>query len=211
MADRRSTRKAGAGEPQGLFRWIERLLIDGAMIVLPIGAIVLLVLAIVRKLEDAADPLSSRYIHPVVVALALLVILCLLVGLLVRSGVGKWVRRTLQNTVFDKIPGYRLAMAVTGDGFLSEAGGRAIRPALASIEDGECPVFVIDEFADGRLLVFVPGSPAPMSGALYIFTPDRVRVLDTPTLPFLKAVSSWGLGLKEILDAAEKKASGRRA
>ena len=62
---------------------------------------------------------------------------------------------------------------------------------------------VMDEFADGRLLIFVPGSPAPMSGAIYIFTPDRVTLLDVPLLPFMKAISSWGLGLREMVEAAK--------
>jgi uncharacterized membrane protein len=61
----------------------------------------------------------------------------------------------------------------------------------------------MDEFADGRLLVFVPSSPAPMSGAIYIFAPDRVRFLDVPLLSFMKALSSWGLGLREMVEAAQ--------
>ena len=66
----------------------------------------------------------------------------------------------------------------------------------------------MDEFADGRLLVFVPGSPAPMSGAIYIFTPDKVTYLDVPLLPFLKSIASWGLGLREMLEASSS-AGGR--
>jgi hypothetical protein len=38
-----------------------------------------------------------------------------------------------------------------------------------------------------------------MSGAIYLFTPDRVRVLDVPLMPFLRCVASWGLGLREVL------------
>jgi uncharacterized membrane protein len=74
---------------------------------------------------------------------------------------------------------------------------------LAAFDDGQCPALVMDELADGRLLVFVPGSPAPMSGALYVLAPARVRYLDVPLLPFLKAISSWGLGLREMIEAQE--------
>jgi hypothetical protein len=96
--------------------------------------------------------------------------------------------------------GYRLAMAYTGDGPLAEHGGRALRPALAAIEGGQCPALVMDELADGRLVVFVPASPAPMSGAVYVFAPDKVTYLNVPLLPFLKVISSWGLGLSEIIE-----------
>ena len=72
------------------------------------------------------------------------------------------------------------------------------RPSPA---DGQCPALVMDELADGRLVVFVPASPAPMSGAVYVFAPDKVTYLNVPVLPFLKVISSWGLGLREIIEA----------
>jgi hypothetical protein len=98
------------------------------MLVLPVGAVVLLVLGIVRKLQDAADPLARQYGHPTVAAVLLLVLLCLLVGLLVRSAAGGWVRRELEGAVFDRIPGYGLVKAFSGDGPLVEGG----RPGVAA-------------------------------------------------------------------------------
>lgn len=182
---------------------IRRAFFEGAMVVVPLGAIVLLIIGIIHKLEEAADPLSGRYIHPVVVAIVLLLALFLVVGLAVRSAMGRWARAGLESLLFERIPGYRLAKAFVGEGMPLARGGRRIRTALASIEEGHCPALVMDELADGRLLVFVPGSPAPMSGAIYIFTPDRITYLDVPLLPFLKSISSWGLGLPEMLRAQD--------
>ena len=185
------------------FRQLRRVLLDGAMVVLPIGAIVLLALAILRKMQDASELFAGRIEHPLLTAVVLLVLLCFVVGLLVRSAAGRATRRALERKVFEQIPGYRLAKALTGDGPLAEHGGRALRPALASIEEGQCPALVMDELADGRLVVFVPATPAPMSGALYVFTPDKVMYLDVPLLSFMKAVSSWGFGLREIIEAQQ--------
>ena len=182
-------------------RQLRRVLLDGAMVVLPIGAIVLLVLGILRKLQDAAAPLSERVGHPLVTAVVLLILLWLVVGLLLRSSAGLAARRVLERRVFELIPGYRLAKAFAGEGPMVEHGGRALRPALAEIEEGQCPALVMDELADGRLVVFVPGSPAPMSGALYVFAPEKITYLDVPLLGFLKVISSWGLGLREIIEA----------
>jgi uncharacterized membrane protein len=181
---------------------LRRALLDGALVVLPIGAIVLLVLGIVIKVQQAADPLAGHVVHPAIVAVASLLLACAVVGVLVRSAAGRWTRRALERLLFERIPGYRLVKAFAADGPLTEGRGRPLRPALAEIEEGQCPALVIDEFADGRLVVFVPGSPAPMSGAIYIFAPEKVTLLDTPLLPFLKAISSWGLGLREIIEGA---------
>ena len=187
---------------------LKRALLDGALVVLPIGAIVLLVLGIVRRLRQATDPLAGQLLHPVIVAVVALVLLCLVIGLLVRSAFGGWVRRALESLLFEKIPGYRLAKAFAGDG-PTAASDRPMRPALVSIEDGLCPALVMDEFADGRLLIFVPSSPAPMSGTIYIFAPDRVTLLDVPLLPFMKTLSSWGLGLREMVESAGATATRR--
>lgn len=157
----------------------------------------LLVLGLIGKLQQAADPIAGRVVHPVIVAITALVLICLMIGLLIRSTAGRRTRRMLEALLFEKIPGYRLVKAFAGNG---PSGGQAMRPALAAIEEGQCPALVMDEFADGRLVVFVPGSPAPMSGAIYIFTPDKVTLLDVPLLPFMKSISSWGLGLKEIVE-----------
>ncbi|WP_137127474.1 hypothetical protein [Roseomonas sp. HF4] len=180
---------------------LRRALFDGAMVVLPVGAIALLVLGILRRLQDAADPLAGTYVHPLMVAVAMMVLLCLLVGVLVRSAAGRRARSILEGVLFEKIPGYRLVKAFAADGPLGEAAGRSLRPALAAFDDAHCPALVMDELADGRLLVFIPGSPAPMSGAIHVFAAERITFLDVPLLPFLKAISSWGLGLREILEA----------
>jgi uncharacterized membrane protein len=169
------------------------------LVVVPIGAIILLVLGIVRRLQDAADPLAGSYVHPAIAAVVMLMLLCFLIGILMRSATGHRAYELLEGLVFDKVPGYRLVKAFASDGPLAE-GRQTMRPALAAIEEGQCPALVMDRFADGRLLVFVPGSPAPMSGALYIFTPDKVTYLDVPLLPFMKAISSWGLGLRGIVE-----------
>ena len=109
------------------------------MVVVPIGAVVLLVLAILRKVQDASEPVSGPIGHPVLVAVVLLALLCLGIGLPVRTAAGRVTRRVLERRVFEQIPGYRLAKAFTGDGPLAEHGGRALRPDLAAIEDGQCP------------------------------------------------------------------------
>ena len=195
--DKRSTPKGALGL---IIHHGKRAFVDGAVIVVPIATIALLTLSVVHHLKDAADPLVGRVVHPVLFAVAVLVLLVLAIGLLVRSAAGRWVQRRLEAWIFERVPGYKLAKAFASDRIIGDGDGRTMRPALAAIEEGHCPAFVMDELADGRLLVFVPGSPAPMAGALYIFTPDKVQLLDVPLMPFVQAISSWGLGMAELLE-----------
>ena len=126
--------------------------------------------------------------------------LWLVVGLLLRSAAGLAARRLLERRVFELIPGYRLAKAFAGDG---PWWSMAVAPCARSRGNrgGPVPGAGDGRLADGRLVVFVPGSPAPMSGALYVFAPEKVTYLDVPLLAFLKVISSWGLGLREMIEA----------
>lgn len=175
------------------------ILIDGLLVIVPLGAVALLVVGILRHLRDATAPLSGEFVHPMVSGVALFLLVCFLVGFAVRSAVGRMARRALEAALFEKIPGYRLAKAVASEGPLMGDTGK-VRPAFVSMEDGQCPALVVDELSDGRFVIFVPGSPAPMSGTLYIFTPDKVELLDVPLVAFVQAVSSWGFGIRQLLD-----------
>ena len=181
-----------------------RAVIDGLMVVVPIGAIVLLVLGILHQLRDATAPLAGPFVHPMIIGVLLFAAICLTVGYLVRSAIGRAVRGALEAALFDKIPGYRLFKAFAGDGPLAMGEERALRPALAAFDDAACPALIMDEFADGRILLLVPGSPTAMSVSLYIMTSDRVTPLDVPLIPFLKAISSWGLGLQDLIATLPK-------
>ena len=180
---------------------LRHVLLDGAFVVLPAGAVVLLVLGLLARLQDAATPFAGRFTHPVLAAVVLLVLLCLLVGILVQSAAGRRARRAAEAALLEKLPGYRLVRALAEEAPLAGEGGRVLRPALAAIKDGQCPAVVMDSFADGRLLVFIPGCPAPISGTLRIIAPERVTLLDVPLLPFMRAISGWGLGLREMVQA----------
>ena len=54
------------------------------------------------------------------------------------------------------------------------------KPAMAEIEDALVPAFIIEEFEDGSFTVFVPSAPTPISGSVYILTPERVHPIDVP-------------------------------
>ncbi len=199
--ERHFSKAASDFKDSGL-RQFKRTLIEGAIVLIPVATIVLLVVGIIHHLREVAEPLVGRIIHPMLAAAILLVLLVLAVGLLVRSAVGRWVQHRLERLLFERVPGYKLAKAVATDQIFVGGGAQSIRPALATIEEGQCPALVMDEFADGRFLVFVPASPAPMTGALYIFTADKVEILDVPLLSFVHTISSWGLGMRELIESA---------
>jgi len=78
-------------------------------------------------------------------------------------------------------------------------------PQRVTIEDALVPAFIVEELDDGRLTVFVPSSPTPLAGAIYILNPERVHPLNVPFTQAVKAVTRWGSGSKALVEAMQQR------
>jgi hypothetical protein len=117
------------------------------------------------------------------------------------------VRRRIEHSLFEKIPGYALFRSFT-QRLAGESEDDAWKPALAEIEDALVPAFIIEGLPDGRYTVFVPSVPTPLAGAVYVLSHERVHLLDITFTQAMKTVSRWGSGCKDLVAAMESTKPG---
>ena len=116
-----------------------------------------------------------------------------------RAGVRDWI----ENTIFERIPGYALIRSLTQQ-VAGQSHESTWKAALVEIEDALVPGFIIEELEDGRYTVFVPSIPTPFAGAVYVLDRERVHPVDVPFTDAVKVVSRWGSGAKDLVAAMEK-------
>lgn len=191
-----------------LARFLGSSLVGGFVILLPIYLSVLLVAramqAVAKLVHPIAKLLPKWFPAENVLSLLLVLLVCVLIGAAARTRTGRTARERIEHSVLARIPGYELFRSLTQQ----LAGSReehVWKPALAEIEEALVPAFVIEEFEDGRFTVFVPSAPTPISGSIYVLTPDRVHPLDVPFTHAVKALSRWGAGSKELVAAMENR------
>ena len=185
---------------------VVRALVVGFLFLVPIYLAILLMLKAMKSLGKLVQPvaklLPGSFPAETVISLLLVVMLCILVGLLLGTKLGQGMRTRMESSLFQKIPGYEVVRSMTrqlaGQGQESEW-----QPALAEIEDALVPAFIVEELDDGRLTVFVPSSPTPLAGAIYILNPERVHALNVPFTQAVKAVTRWGSGSKALVEAMQ--------
>ena len=183
-------------------------LVVGFLFLVPIYLAALLMLKAMKSLGKLVQPvvrlLPGSFPAETVISLLLVVILCILVGLLLGTKLGQAMRTRIERSLFQKIPGYEVVRSMTrqlgGQGQESEW-----QPALAEIEDALVPAFIVEELDDGRFTVFVPSSPTPLAGAIYILNPERVHPLNVPFAQLVKAVTRWGSGSKALVEAMQER------
>jgi uncharacterized membrane protein len=189
-----------------VIKYLVSTLVRGLLVVAPIYLACLLLLKAVKSMMGLVRPFTKLLPTwlPADQLLSLLVVLviCFLIGLAVRTPTGRTLGKRIERSLFEKIPGYSLLRSLT-QRLAGEGEGKAWKPALAEIEEALVPAFIIEELDDGRFTVFVPSVPTPLAGAVYILTPDRVHPLNIPFTQAIKTVSRWGSGSKDLVAAMQ--------
>jgi uncharacterized membrane protein len=149
-----------------LRKFVTSSLLSGLLLVVPLYLAVLLLLKAMGSLVRLVQPIAMmlpRWSHGEdVLALLIVLFLCFLVGVAMRTLGGRLFRERIEDSVLVKIPGYILLRSLTKQ-LAGESQEKVWKPALAEIEDALVPAFIIEEFEDGRSrsLSRLPPRPSP--------------------------------------------------
>jgi uncharacterized membrane protein len=182
-------------------------LIGGLLIILPVYLAVLLLAKTIKALLNLLQPVTAQVPASVefrqIVAILLLVTICFVVGLVVRTGPGLRAKNAFELAVLEKLPGYTFVR-----GFAKRMAGhgdeRTLEPALVEIEDALVPALIVEELDDGSYTVLVPSAPTPMAGSIYILPRDRVHPVNIPFTTAMAVFSKWGTGAGEFVRAMKQ-------
>ena len=190
-----------------LAEFTKTTLIGGVLVILPIYVTILLLLKAVNGLLALLSPVTAQLPAGVqfrhVAAILLLVAVCFVVGLAVRTGPGLRAKNVFEHVVLEKLPGYTflrgLARRLTG-----RSEEQTLQPALVEIEEALVPALIVEELEDGSFTVLVPSAPTPMAGSLYILPADRVHPVDLPFTTAISVFTKWGTGAGEYVRAMKE-------
>ena len=138
-------------------------LIGGLLVVLPIYLSILLLAKTLAGIFSLLSPVTAAIPAGAqlrqVLAVAIVLVVCLVAGVVVRTGPGLRAKNALERSVLEKIPGYAMVRGLA-EQVAGESEG-TFQPALVEVEDVLSPGFIIEELEDGRYTVLVPSVPTP--------------------------------------------------
>jgi uncharacterized membrane protein len=174
----------------------------GVIALIPIAIIALLVFEVFRLLGEIAKPLAlhSRFGAALVVILGLvgLVVLCFLLGSLVRTRLGSTTFDTIERRFLNRLPVYE-PVANLLRGFARKSEG--YQPALVALFGPGTGVFslMMEDNGDGTVTVFVPSAPTMAVGMVHVVDKDRVTALKASLSDVSTCISQWGVGSRKLL------------
>ena len=191
--------------------FITSTVVGGLFVVVPVYLAVLLLLKGMKSAAGLVRPFTALVPDWIpaegLLSLVLVLALCFLVGVAVRTPAGRAVRERMEMVFFERLPGYGLLRSLT-QRLAGDEEENTWQPALVELEDALVPAFIIEELDDGRLTVFVPSVPTPLAGAVYVLGRERVHILDIPFTQAIRSVSRWGSGSKDLVAAMRKQVTG---
>jgi len=193
---------------QKTFNYIRKHVGIGLVVIVPVYLGFLLTLKALSSLGGLLDPVLT--IMPdwlqskTLLALLVLFLIIFVLGVLVETRLGQYIRNKADRLLFRRIPGYSVLRSLT-ERFAGESTNTNWEPALVETDDEALmPVFIIEELPDGRYTVFVPSVPTPFAGAVFVYQRERVHPIDIPFSHALRIFSHWGEGTKEFVAALEQ-------
>ena len=190
--------------------FIKTTMVGGLLVILPVTVLLVLVKQGVTAIHPLVDPVITRLpgdmplpgLVALLIELLVVLLCCFAVGLAFRTRFGRRVVNIVESNVFSRFPGYVLLRSLTR-GAMGEEETIHFKVALTEMEGGLVPSFIIEEHT-GHYTVFVPASPTPTSGAIYIFPRAAVHPVDVPFSKAVQCITKLGVGSGRLLQGMQQ-------
>ena len=195
--------------------FIKNTLVGGLIVILPVAIFLFILTWIFGFIQKIISPLTIIVMEksPVqglvadILVIAVLIFICFIVGVIVRTKAGKWAHSILESRVFLKAPGYMLIKETIFQ-FLGKSKTPFSSVALVQLFDNDVLAtgFITDEHEDGSFTVFIPTGPNPTSGLIYHLPQRLVHPVKVSIEEAMRSIISCGAGSSTII--SKKKSGG---
>ena len=174
--------------------------IGGMIFLVPFVVVLLIVGKAIAVMRGAARPIveATGVDHVGAIAMIDLVALLLLVGLCWLAGVAALSRRgralyeAFDEKLLNLFPRYGFVKSMT-ESLVKDTGEATLPVVLVRFDDQSQLAFEVER-TEEQVVVFLPGSPDPWSGAVSLVAPDRVQQLDVDFKTAVKSIRLLGRG-----------------
>ena len=196
-------------------KFIFNTLLGGVIVVLPIVLLAAVFAFVFRFVLQMISPLTNLItanseIHDFIanlLAVCIIVAVCFIVGIAIRTRLGKYLFSVLENNVLKVAPGYTMiketVLQLLGNKKLPFSAVVLVKPYPNS--DVLMTGFIASE-TENFITVFIPFGPTPTQGLIYHLKPENVHKVDISTEVAMRSIISCGAGSEELIKAYKSKA-----
>ena len=119
-------------------------------------------------------------------------------GLFAKTDAAKKFLNWLETNLLSNFPGYSFLKNL-GEEFAGSAPTERYQSVLVRFDDAWQIGFQVELIEGGKVVVFIPGSPNPLAGGVFIFDEERVVLLDESSTVAVNILRKLGVGTGELI------------
>jgi uncharacterized membrane protein len=181
---------------------VKSIAIGGVLFLIPLTVAVVVVGKVLGVLQAVAEPMAEflptdtilGFGLAQVIAIAILLLVCLLAGLIARSAIGRLVGGKVEGALLSAVPGYAVLKGFVEQVLKSHEQAAQFKPVLVPVRGGSRPAFEVERLPSGEVVVFLPSSPNVFSGYVAYLKPDQVASLELGVGEMFHSLEQLGIG-----------------
>jgi uncharacterized membrane protein len=199
---------------------IRTSLMGGLVVILPVAILVFIFRWIFKMITDVIQPLTDQavaiygvpeFAGDMIVA-SLIVVCCFVVGVVVKTSIGRYMHRRFDKRLQQFAPGYRMIREVVVQIFSNKENSPFSNGQVARVKlfGPDCPTevtaLVTDKGDNGIYTIFMPTGPNPTSGNIYHVKESQITLCpDVKLDSAMRTVIACGAGTASIFDWKKEK------
>ena len=188
-----------------MLKFLRTTVMGGILFLVPIVIFIVFIEKALKIAHKLSAPIAahlsiasfSATVIVELIAIIILVFFCFIAGLAAKTAGAKRFSQSLEFNVLEKIPAYALLKTKTHS-LLKPEDADNIVPVTVRFDDFWQIAYEIERLKDGRVVIFLPGSPDPWSGSMSVVTADRIKPLDLPIKSVAILLKKLGKGTTDI-------------
>jgi uncharacterized membrane protein len=190
--------------------FLKTSLIGGFIVILPAALTLMIFRWIFTIITGMIQPITNMVIarsqlHELIAdafVILIILLLCFIVGVIVRTKIGRFIQENLENRILKIAPGYTV-IKETALQFMGTKKSPFSSVALVQAYENETlmTAFITDEHTDGTYTVFVPTGPNPTTGFIFHLKPQYVHPVNVSVNHAIRSVISCGAGSSKLIES----------
>jgi uncharacterized membrane protein len=183
--------------------FLKTTVVGGFVFLIPAAIVVVVLGKVIGALKMLAKALApvfgvESFVGGLVLdllALAVIVLLCFVAGLLARRASAKHMREKLDRTLLNSFPGYAFVKGFADNLRHTEEMAGSFVPVAVQFDDYDQIAFETHrEPNNGKVSVYLPGAPNPWSGTVVYVSSERVKPLAITLTDAIRNIRTLGKG-----------------
>jgi len=189
--------------------FVRTTLIGGFGIVLPVLVLFIVFNGLFKFIANSIRPITNiiglgsniKGVVADILSIIIIISICFLIGVIVKTRVGRFAHNKLEKRILNKIPGYGLIKDTIK--YFSGSEGKPFTSVALIKPFGKEDMltgFITDSHSDGSHTVFVPQAASPWQGDMYHVQKENVFLLDVSVGDAMKSVIAMGAGSSKLIE-----------